>query len=294
MARAELCDIDCSLPSGARLLIDLVRSSAVESRIVDSRTGCSLGRIDIWRRKHRFINCCYRFRGSRGPFSAQRDAQTIRSLQKIESEVDRSSSDTRDLIKAAWEKMLAGTTGTQPPAFSEGEAPDKEIAAGTAAELREEFKTLRETSDPSSQRAIGDRLNRILERLEQLLAAQIRTEMLPGQPGTLVDQALKIFDGLSPDAKALIIELSRYHITRKEYEQLLGGPIGNALSELRLAGVLVPLTGRESGHGVPVYWFPSRLAPMLRTATSLTTPPPDSVRSRVRAELERVGYRFGR
>ncbi len=219
-------------------------------------------------------------------------AQTIKSLQKIESEVDRSSSDTRELIKAAWEKMLTG--GMQPLANLQGDAPAKEIAAGVAAELREELKTLREGPEASNQRTSEIRLNQILERLEEVLTAQIRTELAPDQPGTLVEQARRNLEGLSPEAKALVVELADFHLTRSEYKKIQEGPLATAVEELRLAGVLVPLKGLDkAGRDISVYWFPSRLANALNAAIFLITAPTDAIRQRVKAELERIGYRRG-
>src|SRR5579864_4569961 len=40
---------------------------------------------------------------------------TIQSLQKIESAVERLSSDTRELIKAGWDKMLGNVDKASPP-----------------------------------------------------------------------------------------------------------------------------------------------------------------------------------
>jgi hypothetical protein len=226
-------------------------------------------------------------------------AQTVKSLQKIESEVDRSSSDTRDLIKAAWEKMLVGNGMVQAAASIRGDAPAKEIAAGTAAELREDLREdirmLSEKPDASNQNNLEKSLNEGLQRFQESLVAQIRTELLPRKRGTLVDQAWKILDGLSGEAKALAVEIASYHLTRKQYKRLLAGPLSTAISELRHAGILVPLTGQDkAGQEIPVYWFPSRLSQAVSTAIPLITIPSSAARDQVKAELERVGYYDGR
>src|SRR5262245_13410053 len=62
-------------------------------------------------------------------------AQTIQSLQKIESAVERLSSDTRELVKAGWDKML----GYVAPPLLNAPIPDaaaKSVASGITAELR--------------------------------------------------------------------------------------------------------------------------------------------------------------
>src|SRR5258706_16016557 len=56
--------------------------------------------------------------------------QTIKSLQKIESDVQRQSDDTRELIKAGWDKMLIGVDKElQPKPF---DTSPKDLAAGIA------------------------------------------------------------------------------------------------------------------------------------------------------------------
>src|SRR3954464_15733564 len=50
--------------------------------------------------------------------SAAITKQTIQSLQKIESTVERQSKDTQELIKAAWDAMLGGMGQPQTPAPS--------------------------------------------------------------------------------------------------------------------------------------------------------------------------------
>ena|SRR5436190_17397695 len=65
-------------------------------------------------------------------------AQTIKSLQKIESDVERLSSDTRELIKAGWDRMLGSVSLAYPP---ESTAPSQ-LASGIAAELKSELAPL--------------------------------------------------------------------------------------------------------------------------------------------------------
>jgi hypothetical protein len=60
--------------------------------------------------------------------------RTIQSLQKIESAVERSSTDTRELIKAGWDKML-GSVDRSFPTGGNVESSAKDIAAGIVLRL---------------------------------------------------------------------------------------------------------------------------------------------------------------
>src|SRR5271156_2537844 len=62
--------------------------------------------------------------------------QTIRSLQKIESFVQKLSDDTAGLVKAAWDKMLGNMYRTEGVDAQVSNA--KEIASGLTAELKTE------------------------------------------------------------------------------------------------------------------------------------------------------------
>ena len=72
-------------------------------------------------------------------------SQTIKSLQKIESEVERLSGDTRELIKAGWDKMLGNVD--RDSHVKTIETPAKEVAAGVASELRAELGLIHNDAD---------------------------------------------------------------------------------------------------------------------------------------------------
>src|SRR5579872_612279 len=71
--------------------------------------------------------------------------QTVKSLQKIESDVERISEETSGLIKAGWERML-GTMGATPPPTSA-----KEIAAGLTDEIRIALKEAKQNNAALSE-----------------------------------------------------------------------------------------------------------------------------------------------
>ena len=67
--------------------------------------------------------------------------QTIRSLQKIEAQVERAADDTTNLIKGAWDKML----GQVPPQDTTSSGSMQEVAAGLAADSERSFRTQAKT-----------------------------------------------------------------------------------------------------------------------------------------------------
>lgn len=214
-------------------------------------------------------------------------AQTIRSLQKIESAVERASTDTRELIKAGWDKMLGQRIGRESPESPESAA--KDIAAGVAAELRAELQGV--SAGASDVAAVEARINDTLQRLESTLAAQIRTEASADTASVIIDQALAIIKNLTPEARALLREITQGHLTRRQYSALVKGPLAKAVRELRDAGVLVPLQGvDEEGSEIPVYYFPARMANAIRAVIQVIGAAPPHVIEVVKRELERVGY----
>jgi hypothetical protein len=215
-------------------------------------------------------------------------AQTIRSLQKVETEVGRVSTDTRDLIKAGWDRLLVQQGGMS--AASSNSAA-QEIASGVAAELRAD---LIHAKGSGGTELTTDRLDALLQRLESYLGAQIATESRTDGPGAAFDQAMRLLQALTPEALAIAIQISDGHITREQYIQLVDGPLGPALVEMRATGLLVVLSGFDAERRrIPVYWYSHASFRGIRAAAQMTEAPPRAVMDRVRAELKRVGYASG-
>ena len=215
--------------------------------------------------------------------------RTIQSLQKIESAVDRSSEDTRELIRAGWNKML-GNVG-KPSNTESDSASAREIASGLAAELRAELG-LGGSNEPSPQTDEIERLNDLLENLEISMEAQLTDRDYLETPGEALDYSVAKLRNLAPRPQALVQAIVSLHLTREQYRRLLKSSVlSPAVADLRRNGLLVPLEGRgEDGEEIPVYYFPPSLSEAIRTAILLLPDIPHEVQETVNAELRRVGY----
>lgn len=216
----------------------------------------------------------------------------IQSLQKIEFAVERSSEDTRELIKAGWDKML-GNVGRVPDTSSVN-LPVKEIASGLSAELRAELglnESAQSQTPPVGNEQI-ERLNELLENLEASLEIQLDTLAHSERPSEALDYILNELSELSLEAQELARAIIPRHLTLPQYQVLLkSSQLSEAISELRMNGLLVPLEGfSEDGSEVPIYYFPSPLAETMRTALLLLPDVPSHIREVVEAELQEVDY----
>ncbi len=214
-------------------------------------------------------------------------AQTIKSLQKIETEVERLSSDTRQLIKAGWDKMLGSS---YPPATQPDPTNAKELAAGIASELRAELNLHTEKPHSAEQASLEAKINDALRDLESTLTAQMRTEPVATRSGGAVARAEELLHSISPLARALASHLSASHLTRAQYVDLSKGPLSEAISELRNAGLLVPLRAAGPDKEYPVYYFPPQLAKPLRALISMMPIPSDEIRDLITVELKKIKY----
>ena len=217
--------------------------------------------------------------------------QMIKSLQKIESTVERVSGDTVDLIKVAWERMLPPAT----PASSDtavDAANTKSIAAGIAAELRADLSNPEEQAPADGGAAVVDRLEGLTERLEQALTAQATNAT--GSSESRMNLVMKNLSTLSPTARELARQLSAGgHLTRKQFTLLRSTPLVGAVAELRAAGLLAPLQGRsEDGKPEPVYWFPPSTSRYVKAGLRLVAQDDDHrpLLDEVAKQLAGVGY----
>lgn len=216
----------------------------------------------------------------------------IESLQKTQFSVERSSEDTRDLIKAGWDKMLVNV-GKSPETHPDN-ASVREIASGLSAELRAGLG-LRDT--PQSQ---GDsvqpeqieRLNDLLENLETSLEIQLDILSRSETSGETFEYVLDELGGLSTEALELARAVVRHHLTLDQYRSLLSSSqLSGAIGELRASGLLVPLEGySREGNEILVYYFPSSLTDMIKAALQLLPEAQSDVQKAVQAELNAVNY----
>ncbi len=200
----------------------------------------------------------------------------------------RQSQDTRDLIKVGWERMLPAPAPA--PAHGESTQADEyfdQIAAGLAAEIRADLGLTE--SESQGQQPTGDQLvelNQAVDQLRETVEAQLHATA--GTPSDEVQFWVNLVEGLSSGAKVLALAVQRAHITRNQLRRLQRDPeIGQAASELRRAGLLVPLEGfdRERKETV-VYWFPPGKVRYVRAALTLLPEPPPVLKELVQTKLD--------
>jgi hypothetical protein len=219
--------------------------------------------------------------------SAQTAADTVRSLERIESRVETQSQDTRDLIKVGWERML----GNVEPSSGHRSASDegiREIAGGLAAEIRSTLGLPERESDTAA--AHDDDLRRAVEQLQESLESQLlATRQRPADEVQFwMDRMLE----LSPGARALVGAISRAHLTAAQVQELRGDPVlAEAVRELRRSGLLVPLEGYDRrGERTLVYWFPPDTARAIRAAELMLPEPPFDLEAEIESKLAVLGY----
>lgn len=222
--------------------------------------------------------------------------QTIRSLQKIESAVERLSDDTRNLIKAGWDKML-GDFGDDKVSTAESIESARDMASGFDQEARLELGLNGEgTEKPQITSAEQvKRLEKVLAGVEEMLTTQLGNARFTERPSRGVDRAVKQISALSPDAQALLAELvNARHLTRKQYKDLTKNPrLGSSVRELRKSGFLVPLSGTHlDGHKIPVYWLPGGIVSPVKAAIQLLPNVAKEHSSMVSEELNRVRHQM--
>ena len=214
--------------------------------------------------------------------------QTIRSLQKIESFVQKLSDDTSGLVKAAWDKMLGNIYRSEGVAAQVSNA--KEIASGLTAELKTEIEEKARTGQQATPLEITQRLEKAIESWEKALETQIAPARNPRRDRETYSM-YRFLRKLSPMALELLSQIKNYHLTRAQYRSLLDSDLAQTIRELRRAGLLVPLEGTEElGRKAPVYWFPSGSSPRIRQALMAIGPTDAETRNIVDTALKTAGY----
>jgi hypothetical protein len=216
--------------------------------------------------------------------------RTIQSLQKIESAVERSSSDTRDLIKAGWDKMLGNVE--RGPVSSVSDTSAKEVAAGIAAELRSELQSLNpgknDTSDDSKRRV--DQLEKYIKDLEASLVSQLKSAHSDIRPSAKFDEISEMIRQLTEPAYALLAAIRHRHLTQSQYRNLSSGAFASSVLELRRSGLLVPVVHQTSHGPEPCYYMPSGSAQLANAAMQVLPKPNSALIHAIAEELTRVGY----
>jgi hypothetical protein len=217
---------------------------------------------------------------------------TIQSLQKIESTIERVSSDTRELIKAGWDKMLGNVDRVSPPISSESSA--KELAAGIAAELRSELVGLKSNKAQSEKPDMPvEQLEKYVKDLETRVTDILRAQTLERRPSAKFSDVLEKINTLPPTALTLLRAIRNVHLTRKEYSRLSAGRFGPALNELRRAGLIVPVAHKSPRGIEPCYYFPSGIGAIARALFDDMSEPPPELQQEIERELKSIGYPSG-
>ena len=214
--------------------------------------------------------------------------QMIRSLQKIETSVERSSADTQGLIKVAWDRMLGDSrqsVGSPDQSDSEPDSANNQIAAGLAEEVRSEL------SDKNG--ALDE--DRLVQRITEAIQAQLRAgQSSGGRISDRVDYWLRTITHLSPPALALAQIMAKDgHLNRSQYRSLsaANSTYARAIRELRTKGVITALAGEgEPRSQQPVYWFSPNDSRFIATALSLVPEVAGPRKDQLIKDLERVGY----
>jgi hypothetical protein len=216
--------------------------------------------------------------------------RTIQSLQKIESAVERSSSDTRELIKAGWDRML-GNVGKE-PSRETSDASAKEVAGGIAAELRTELMKIAADVGVSegASKAKFQEIENYLKNLEATLSAQLRTARTEQRPSARIDSIISTLRELSPRSYALVAAINGKHLSQDQYQKLSRGRLMRPLLELREEGLLVPAVHKTNHGPEPCYYFPSSTARTVSSALEISGEPNSDAFAEVLAELKSVGY----
>ena len=214
-------------------------------------------------------------------------AQTIKSLQKIESDVERLSGDTRELIKAGWDRML-GSVSAPPPA----EGTSSELAAGIAAELKAEFAPLIRATDQGERELLQRRLAEAVETLQSSLSSVSSEQLGAARLSAAVDRLLPRVESLSAEGLALLLGIlsRRRHMEPDQYRQLRDGPLDSAVREVRRAGLLAPYRAAGRSDNDPPVYFLTDHARLLPAVSSLVPSPGHAAQELVKDELQRVGY----
>lgn len=218
--------------------------------------------------------------------------QMIQSLQKIETFVERSSSDTQGLIKVGWDRMLGGVGPPADRASEEkSESSIQQISAGLAEEARVELGA---QHDSSTTRGAVDE-DRIVRRVSEAIQAQLRSSRpARSRPYERVEEWASALSGLPPTAYELVRFLGQHgHINRTQYNALNShdAVTRSALHALRQTGIIIPLTSTvESKANLPVYWFPPDEVENIRIAVDLVNSNYGAQREELRELLTDVGY----
>jgi hypothetical protein len=209
--------------------------------------------------------------------------QTIRSLEAIQSTVQRLSDDTGGLIKVAWERML-GSMGSGPP-VSNGEL--ETMLAGLLQEFRQD------ADDLAPGTGIDKLAREVSKRMQRAAGRKNGADRVEAPKSWAFNTVVQAVESLSPLAIELLRTLSEgRHLSRTEYQQLRQDPeLALAVDELRDSDLLMPFQRRGKHGEETIYglapWFQAAIGPALVFTEHETPSAPEA--ERVATALARVG-----
>jgi hypothetical protein len=212
--------------------------------------------------------------------------QTIRSLEAIQSTVQRLSDDTGGLIKMAWERMLGSVAVAGP--HSDGDLQG--LLAGLLGEFRQDVSEL------APGTGVDELARTVSERVRRAATARIGGERDGTPKSWAFNLAVEAIESLSPFAVEFLRCLeSGEHLTRSQYRQLRqDAELAMALDELRDRDLLIPFPQRGAHGGETVYglapWFRNLIGPALVFTGHES--PSTAESERVMLALRAIGYGY--
>jgi hypothetical protein len=218
--------------------------------------------------------------------SAQVTSHTIQSLQKIESQVERTSQDTSGLIKIAWDRMLSGVPPQESGTPHEGTSV-QELTDGVLTEMRRQLE---------EANISAEKVEHTMESLvDTVMGLQADRPPIRDKSSTITltatfDAAMQAIDGLEPVPSALLQAIAHGpHLSRPQYMALLSKPsISGALRVLRRRGLLEPV--RSKTEDEVVYWLPPWYSDVIGPLLQLVNDPDEHAFNTVGDALIEIGY----
>jgi hypothetical protein len=201
--------------------------------------------------------------------------QTIRSLEAIQSTVQRLSDDTGGLIKVAWERMLGSMSAGQPVPAGELET----MLGGLLQEFRQDADDL---APGTGVDKLAQDMSKRLRRAAGRRSGGDRPEAPKRWAFNTVVQAI---ESMSPLAIELLRALADgRHLTRSQYQQLRQDPeLALALEELRDSDLLMPLARKGKHDEETIYglapWLQDVIGPALVFTGHETPSTPEAERA---------------
>lgn len=216
--------------------------------------------------------------------SMEVNSQTIRSLESIQSTVQRLSDDTGGLIKVAWERML-GTMESRGPVI-DGDL--QSLLAGLLQEFRQD------ADDLAPGTGVDKLVRDVDRRLRRAAGRRSGADRAEAPRSSAFNAVAEAIESMSPLAIELLRALSAGpNLTRQQYQQLRQDPdLALAVDELRDRDLLMPFQRKNSNGEVTVYglapWFRDVIGPAL--VFTEHEHPSATESQRVAAALRKIGY----